>query len=560
MTNPTKAHPKNRPIRDNSKALTTNAETTSEKTFFAKWSVLSLLCLSIFITVLDSTLLNISLPTLVLEFHTTIQQLQWVISIYSLVLASLMITGGRLGDFYGRKKMFLWGAAIFAVGSFIASVSQDIPMMIFGESIVEGIGGALLIPASSALIISNYHGRDRAIAFGAWSGFASFAAAVGPLLGGFFTTVYSWRWGFRINILVVLILLAGSAILKEYRDEREKPELDLVGIFLSVVGLLAIVFGIIESSTYGWWVAKEPFDLFGISLGTVSICPIAILFGSVILGLFLFWESRRKKSGRTPLLSPVIFRNWQFSSGLILTVLVYIGFVGISFLVPIFLQSVKQLSAFQSGIVLIAYSLSILISSQLSAQNSHRITPRRLIQIGLFLDAIGLLVLRGSLSTDSSYLPIVTGLSLTGLGVGVVLAQMTNLTLSAVSVDEAGESSGLFNTVRQLGVSLSTAITGAVFLAVISTSLSSGVAATSLIQATDKPAIQSVLRKDAAAIEFGSQAALSNEIPAYAIPTIKSISASSVTDAARYAILYNFLFITVGFLFSFSLGKPKRME
>ena len=226
------------------------------------------------------TLLNVSLSYIIQDLDTTIQKIQWVITAYSLTIAMLMITGGRLGDLYGRKKMFVLGAFIFAVGSLICSFSQNVPTMIIGESIIEGIGAALMMPATMSLLVSTYRGRDRALAFGIWGGVAGASTAIGPLLGGWITTNYSWRWAFRINVVVAAVLIAGSFLIKESRDREEKPQLDWLGVILSSSGMFFLIWGIIESSTYGWVKANEPFTLFGWTFGTVSICFCSMVLGT----------------------------------------------------------------------------------------------------------------------------------------------------------------------------------------------------------------------------------------------------------------------------------------
>src|SRR3954449_6763778 len=223
---------------------------TEHPSFLRKWGQLLVLSLALAIVIIDTTLLNVSLATLILELHTTLQNLQWVISAYSLTLAALTVTGGRLGDLFGRKRMFNTGAAIFAIGSFIASISRNIPTLIAGESIIEGVGAAMMMPATASLLITKYRGHDRAIAFGIWGGVAAAASAIGPILGGFLTTHFTWRWGFRINVVVVAILLAGSVIIEDSGERRGK-RIDWVGVFLSAAGLFFVVFGIIESATDG---------------------------------------------------------------------------------------------------------------------------------------------------------------------------------------------------------------------------------------------------------------------------------------------------------------------
>ena len=169
---------------------------------FRKWGSLVVMSFAVLIIVIDTTLLNVSLGNIIRDLGTNIQSLQWVITSYSLTLAALTVTGGRLGDMFGRKKMFMLGAIIFAVGSFIASISTNFPMLLIGESIIEGIGAALMMPATSALLVANFKGRDRALAFGVWGGVAAGGAAIGPILGGYLATNFSWRWGFRINVFV----------------------------------------------------------------------------------------------------------------------------------------------------------------------------------------------------------------------------------------------------------------------------------------------------------------------------------------------------------------------
>src|SRR5437588_1043272 len=189
---------------------------------FHKWGELMVLSLALAIIIIDSTLLNVSLSTLIRDLHTNLQSLQWVISAYSLILAALTVTGGRMGDLFGRKKMFMGGAVIFVIGAVVASISHSFPVLLLGESIIEGIGAALMMPATASLLVSKYRGHDRAIAFGIWGGVAAAASAIGPILGGFLTTHFSWRWGFRINLFVVALLLLGSVIVEDKQQSEGK--------------------------------------------------------------------------------------------------------------------------------------------------------------------------------------------------------------------------------------------------------------------------------------------------------------------------------------------------
>jgi len=301
------------------------------QSFFKKWAPLFVMGLAIIIIVLDTTLLNVSLGNIVRDLRTDIQSLQWVITAYALTLAALTITGGRFGDLFGRKKMFMLGAIIFAVGSFVASISHNVTTLIIGESIVEGIGAALMMPATSSLLVSTYRGRERALALGVWGGMAAAGSAIGPVVGGYLTSHYSWRWGFRINIFVAIILLLGSVVIHEARDAEERPTIDWWGILLSAGGLVAIVYALIESATYGWWKAKETLSFAGhqLSQGGLSVVPIALAAGFGLLALFFVWEQRMVAKGRTPLVSMKLFANKQFTTGALLMAIMSVGMVGL---------------------------------------------------------------------------------------------------------------------------------------------------------------------------------------------------------------------------------------
>ena len=416
-----------------------------------KWAPLLVLSLALAIIIIDTTLLNVSLSTLVRELHTTLQALQWVISAYSLTLAALTVTGGRVGDLFGRKRMFRLGAIVFAAGSFLASVSRNLPTLLIGESIIEGFGAALMMPATASLLVSKYRGHDRSVAFGIWGAVAAAASAVGPILGGFLTTHYSWRWGFRINVVVAAILVVGSVIIDETQPTHAK-KIDYVGVLLSSIGLFFIVFGIIESPTSGWVSA--------LVLGSIGA-------GVVVLVLFVFWEARVERSGGTPIVSAKLFANTAFVAGASVTGLLMLGQNGVIFSLPVFLQSVLMLDAFHTGLSLIPMSIALLIVSPAAGFAAKRIPHKRIVQSGLGVAFAALLVLHFTLRENMHPAMLIPGLALYGVGMGLVLSQVNNLTLSAVPVRDAGEASGVTNTFRQIGSSLGAAIIGAILLQLI---------------------------------------------------------------------------------------------
>ena len=521
-----------------------------------KWVGLGVLTLGLAIVIIDTTLLNVSLSNIIKDLHTDLQSLQWVITAYALVLAAFTITGGRLGDLFGRKKMFMLGAIIFAVGSFIASVSHSIPVLLLGESIIEGFGAALMLPATASLVVANFSGKDRATAFGIWGGAAGASSAVGPLLGGYLTTHYSWRWGFRINVLVAALVIIGSLwLLNESRDER-KPKLDWWGVLLSSLGLFAVTFGIIESSTLGWWHAKKAFEIFNhtVSLGSLSLVPLAMAVGFVILAIFVWFELYTESRGNSPLVSMKMFQNRQFTSGVITISILSLGMTGMLFALPVFLQAVMRLDALHTGIALVPLSAAILVMAPIVGILSRKIQPRYFIQLGLFIDVIAAFILRNSIKLNVSVGHLIPGLALYGIGMAFVFAPISNVILSAVPVDQSGEASGVNNTMRQVGATLGAAIIGAAVLTSLSTHLAQGIQASTVIPQASKQQIISKVSDPNSNVEFGAFMLPAGTPPAIA-NELKALVDQSTTKSTRDAYIYSALFAFIGLIVALFIPK-----
>lgn len=545
-----------------------------KESFIKKWAPVFVLSLALAIILIDATLLNVSLSTLVKDLHTDIQSLQWVITAYSLTIAALTITGGRLGDLFGRKKMFIIGAALFAVGSFVASISTNIATMIMGESIIEGIGAALMMPATASLLVSKYKGRDRGIAFGIWGGVAGASTAIGPLLGGFLTTYYSWRWGFRINVAVAALLIVGSFVIKEYREKEEKPRLDFVGVILSSLGMLSLVYGIIEASTYGWWTAKKTFEVLGqtYQLWGYSITPFAIGLGMVLLTVFLLWEKRVERLGLTPLVSLHLFINKPFVSSVATTAIFSLGQAGLIFSIPVFLQAVRGASAFETGLAMVPMSITALIAAPIGGFISHKVPPRTLVQIGLALFVTAYMIIYLTLNVNTVAGDLVFPFIVMGLGMGMMMSSINNITLSAVSPQQSGEASGVNNTLRQVGSTLGTAVIGAVMLTAVSANLTSGINDSTIIPGNLKQVTNTLVAQQTSNVEFGGGAHIPVSLPAQIRDEITNISHTAITDGNKEALGYAILFGVGGLVstiwlpngthidFEKSLVKKKKQE
>ncbi len=522
--------------------MSARAAPQPEESRIRKWGTLMVLSLALAIIIIDSTLLNVALSTLVRELKTNLQSLQWVISAYSLMLAALTVTGGRMGDLFGRKRMFMGGAVIFVIGAVVASMSHSFPVLLLGESIIEGIGAALMMPATASLLVAKYRGHDRAIAFGIWGGVAAAASAIGPILGGFLTTHYSWRWGFRINIFVCAMLLLGSRIVEDPQP-REQKRIDWIGVMLSAAGLFFVLFGIIESETYGWIHARKPFPVW--QPGWLSIAPIALAIGAAILVGFVFWENRVEQGGGLPIVSMRLFQNQQFVSGASVVGVLMLAQNGVIFALPVFLQSVIRLDAFHTGLTLLPMSLMLLIVSPAAAPMTKRIPHKRLVQIGLIINTIAIVVLRFSIGIDIRLVSLIPGLALYGIGLGLVLSQINNLTLSAVPVREAGEASGVTNTFRQIGASLGAAIIGAILISTILVRLDAAVEQSPTIPPQSKQTIMHLLVAQASGLAFGDSG-IFDSLPPQARVEMTNMRREATTAAIQRAFLWGAAFALLG--------------
>lgn len=539
------------------------SEVTQQKSGFKKWLPLGILSIGFIIIILDTTILNVSLRTIINDLHTNIQSIQWVITAYSLMLAAFTVTGGRLGDLFGRKRMFMLGAVVFAIGSFIASISLNVGVLIVGEAIIEGIGAALMMPATMSLIVSNYKGRDRQIGFGVWGGIAGGAAALGPVVGGWITTYSSWRWAFRINVGVAFVLLIGSLFIAEAKDREEKPSLDVIGVVLSALGLLSVVFGFIKASDYGFFTMKETVTLLGVTFvkGGFSLVPIAVMFGIIILSVFAFWEKHITKIGKTPLVSLKLFKNTQFTVAIAITSILALGMSGLSFAIPVFLQAVRHLNPLDTGIAMLPMTLTLLVAAPFSAVISKYIPPKRIIQTGLILGIGGFLGLRAGIQVDSSQWSLVPGYMLFGAGMGFMMSQLSNLAISAVSVEEAGEVSGVNSTFRTVGQTLGYAVIGAVLISSLSANLTNGIRNSAIIPEAQKDAISKAVSGQTSNIEFGSATAvIDNRVPAGITNEITKISKQATVDATHLTLLMGAGFMLLALLLSVMLPGGKNIE
>ncbi|MFL6205192.1 MAG: MFS transporter [Acidimicrobiales bacterium] len=420
---------------------------------------------------LDSSVMNVSIATVAKDVGTTVTGIQSAITLYTLVMASLMITGGKVGQILGRKRAFTIGCVIYGAGSFTTSIAPSLPVLLFGWSILEGIGAALILPAIVALVASNFGRDERPRAYGLVASAGAVAVAAGPLIGGLFTTYLSWRLVFAGEVLVVIVILLLSKRMAD-AEPGVRVRLDLVGTALSGLGLGLVVFGILRAGAWGFLQPKpDAPELFGLS---ASIW--LVLAGGVVLGVFLGWENRVLARGGEPLVDPAILDNRVLRTGLTTFSFQFLLQSGLFFAIPLFLSVALGLSAVGTGVRLLPLSITLLIAAAGIPKVWPTASPRRVVEAGMFVLFAGIVVLIGSLEQGAGPEIVTVPLLLIGLGVGALASQLGAVTVSSVPDEQSGEVGGLQNTATNLGASIGTALAGAVLISMLTTSFLTEVA------------------------------------------------------------------------------------
>jgi len=429
-----------------------------------RWLTLGILILTVVLIALDTSVLNVSIPTILRDLHTTVPALQWVITGYSLTFATLLIIGGRLGDIYGHRRMFIIGTSLFGLGSLMASVSNSVGMLILGEAVVEGIGAALMTPSTLAILSNTFTGRERAKAFAAWGAAAGAAVAFGPVLGGFLTTNYSWRWSFRINVVVAPIAAVGALVLMRSGKRAERKPIDVPGAALIAAGMFLIVFALSDGGTYGWFEPLKTFSVAGVEIWPES-APISVIAFALFLGvvlLFAFVRLERWKAARSadPLFDFGLLNVKSFRYGLLTILILTMGQLALLFALPLFLQNAVHLSAEENGLWLLPLGIFIIIGSQVSGRLTRRFSQGSIIACGLGVETVSLLLVIWAIRPGISFWDIVPGLACFGIGLGFASSQLTSVILSEISADRSGVASGASSTARQMGGAFGAAIIG----------------------------------------------------------------------------------------------------
>jgi EmrB/QacA subfamily drug resistance transporter len=437
-----------------------------------KWAVLVVLSAAQFLMVLDQAVMNVAISQLVEDFDTTVTTIQAVIALYALVMAGLMLTGGKLGDIFGRRRVFAIGLVIYGIGSGLTAASWSVPSLMFGWSILEGIGAALVLPALVALVAGTYRDRDRAVAYGVLGGVAGAGIAVGPILGGWVTTDFTWRLVFVGEVLVAIGILFGTRMMAEPERAPGRPTLDWVGSVLSAAGLAVLVFGVLQASNWGWLAPRSsPITPFGFSL-----TPFVIAAGGVILAAFVSWERRREARGEEPLLRLDLLKIPALRGGVAMFLAQNLILMGVFFTIPLFLQIVQGLDALETGIRMLPASVGLFVSAIVGSALASRFAPKPLVRAGLGLVFVSTLLLMGTIEPELDNAPFLFAMGVLGVGMGLIVSQLGNVVQSAIGDEQRSEAGGLQNTAQQLGSSLGTALLGAIVITGLITAFTGNIA------------------------------------------------------------------------------------
>ena len=426
-----------------------------------RWWPLVALATAQFVMVLDQSVMNVSISQLVADFDTTVTVIQAVITLYCLVMAMLMLTGGKIGDIIGRRRAFVVGLVIYACGSALTAVSPNVAVLTLGWSVLEGIGAALVLPAMAALIAGNYQGPERKIAYAVLGGVAGAGIAVGPILGGWATTELSWRVVFLGEVVLVVFILAMTRLVGDASATGPRPHLDGVGSVLSASGLGLIVLATLQSSTWGMVQPKDaPFEPFGFS---PTLFVIAL--GAALLWGFVRWQRHREVTGSDPLVHLDLVQVPPLRSGLIGLFTQNLILMGVFFVVPLYLQLVLGLDALETGIKMLPVSITMFLASALGSRLSSRYPVRSIVRAGLVTTIVAVLGLLATVQPTLTDAAFALFMAVLGVGMGLIVSQLGNVVQSSVDESGRGEAGGLQYTGQQLGSSLGVALIGAIVLA-----------------------------------------------------------------------------------------------
>ncbi|SPT75396.1 Antiseptic resistance protein [Arcanobacterium haemolyticum] len=431
------------------------------------WNILFVLIFGVSLIVLDGTIVAVSLPVIINDLGLTLTQAQWVSSLYTVVFAALLLPMGVLGDKWGRKKIFLTGLIVFAGASLLAALARGASLMLLARAL-QGIGGAMVLPATLSTINATFRDRSRATAFGIWGAAMATMAALGPLLGGWITSTFTWPWIFFVNVpLIVAVLPLAWKVLPDNTEDDTQP-LPLGSALTSALAFAFIVFGLNEATTYGWWSPRQPFIIGSWEWHPpISASLISLAIGVVLLVLFMVNQTRIQRHKGNVLIDVALFKITSFRHGNLTALTVAAGEFGVLFGLPFYLLNVRGLSPMNTAWILASLAAGAIVSGGLARHISAAIGPALTVVVGLGLEVVGIGFAATLVGPHTSILWLAVVLAVYGCGMGLASAQLASVVLADVPVERSGMGSAIQSTFRQIGSALGVALAGTTLAAAI---------------------------------------------------------------------------------------------
>lgn len=529
-----------------------------------RWIGLIFIAMSISLVIIDGTIVNTIFPSIIQDLSLSSTEVQWVQESYVLVFASLLLVWGSVADRIGRKLLLSIGIAVFIVSSVWAGLTDSASALIIAR-IIQGIGGAMVLPTTLSLVNANFQGKERGIAFAVWGATIGGMVAVGPVLGGWLATDFDWRWAFMINLPLGILILIGLAIfVPESKAPQTKGALDWLGAAISVVMFATLVFGLIEGRIYGWWEVnpKNQFQIgdFVWPETGLSVIPVSLAISLVASVLFVLWEKARAKAGKNVLLDLNLFRITSFRNGSLAAMIISMGEFGILFAIPLWLQNVLELSPISSGLVLLWLAGGSFVASGVGGALSGKLPPARAVQLGVMLELVGVAGVALFASPEAGWAVVAPFLFVYGIGIGLATAQLTGVIMVDVPMEKTGQGSGSQSTVRQIGSALGIAVLGTMLFTGTQSSLETRLDDLAIPQEQSQVLVEAVVDSAGAAIPELSNALAGQGVPAQVAAEIVQAAGASFTDGAKLAAWAAAGFLLLGLLSTLNLGTRKARQ
>ena len=495
------------------------------------WIPLILVACASFIITLDSTFMNVSISQVVADLNTTVSTIQMIMAFYTLITAAFMLLSTKLQDIVGKKRLFLIGAVLYGIGTFIAAISQSDTMLFIGWAVIEGFAGALMTPATVSIISGTYSGERRTFALAIESVMAALSAAVGPLFGGIMTTFLSWRYGFASELIIVIFILVMRNKIPDFEPTESKRDLDITGAIISFIGLILFVLGILMLTE------------------DATTSTAVIILGIIALAVFALFEIKRKRKGKVPLLDMDLFKDKNLRVGSTIILLSYIVMGGGLFVVSLFMQTVLNLNAFNTGLTTLPLTLGLLIFAAIAPSLTDKLNHKSLMAIGSIIAIIGCLLLSYQFKMNTTMLNLMPGMFVLGSGIGFIMALSTDIALINIPDENQNNASGITTTGQTLGESMGTAIIGIILILGVMGGIANGVDAYAPEYSGNEQVHQDIF-------DYFEKVGNVDEIKTEN-STVVNIADTVIQDSMEFVMLVTAILMAIVFVLTFKLNDKK---